>query len=88
MNRWIFFIFIIIGIIGMLIYKNYLIILIRIEIIIFSIYLLILFLSEKLGIGLDILLIYMSIIIVEAVFGLCIIINFSNSSGSDKFIYI
>jgi hypothetical protein len=59
-------------------------ILISIELIIFSIYLIILIVSEKINIRLEIIFLYLSIIIIEGVFGLRLLINFSNSFGNDN----
>lgn len=86
MISWFFFLIILTGFIRIIFFKNYLIILISIELIIFSIYIIILVSSEKLNIRIDIIFLYLSIIIVEGVFGLSLLINFSNSFGNDTII--
>jgi hypothetical protein len=87
MNSWIIIFYsFIIGVMGLLFFFNYLMILLRIEFIMVTLYFFLYISNIKMRIFLDFTLVFLSIIIIEGVFGLRLLILFSHSFGNDLFL--
>lgn len=83
MNRWSLFFILMCGLIRLLFFYNYLIILLSIELIIITIYFIFLFFNTNLNYSFDLIFLLISMIIVERVFGLRLLISFSHGFGND-----